>query len=125
MTTTPSTADRVLGRVAAPSGHEGTSGKFFFWVDRNQGVERTQIVATTSNIGGRDVAFIGVVQEVYRRSRQTDISESQARFDGRASDSPPFDARAAGSFGKGAGNLSAEVPGRWITSPVSWSMSLT
>ena len=33
-------------------------------------------------------------------------------------------ARAAASFGNGDGNLSAGVDGRWITSPVSLSMSL-
>src|SRR5262245_9572015 len=72
----------VLGRVAAPPEHESTSGVFYFWVDRNRSVERTQIVTTTSKVAGRTVRFVGIVQEVYRRSRQKDIGEESARFDG-------------------------------------------
>jgi DNA helicase HerA-like ATPase len=80
-----------LGRVAAPPDHESTSGVFYFWVDRNKAVERTQIVTTTSNVAGRSVKFIGIIQEVYRRSRQRDIGEESDRFDGRTSERPPFD----------------------------------
>ena len=64
---------------------------FYFWVDRKQCVERTQIVTTSSNVAGRTVEFVGIVQEVYRRSRQKDIGEESARFDGRSSERPPFD----------------------------------
>jgi len=81
----------VLGRVAAPPEHESTSNVFYFWVDRDQSVERTQIVTTISRIGSREVRFVGVVQEVYRRSRQKDISEEAARFDGRTGNHPPFE----------------------------------
>ena len=81
----------MLGRVAAPPEHESTSGDFYFWVDRSQSVERTQIVVTESKVGGRDVSFIGIVQEVYRRSRQKDIGEEAARFDCRSADRPPFE----------------------------------
>ncbi len=81
----------MLGRVAAPPEHESTSGVFYFWVDRSQSVERTQIVVTESKVGGRDVSFIGIVQEVYRRSRQKDIGEEAARFDGRSAERPPFE----------------------------------
>lgn len=80
-----------LGRVAAPPEHESTSGTFYFWVDRDRGVERTQIVSTRSTVAGRDVRFVGVVQEVYRRSRQKDVHEEAARFDGRCRERPPFD----------------------------------
>ncbi len=80
-----------LGRVAAPPEHESTSGRFYFWVDRAQGVERTQIVTTSSRVAGRAVRFVGIVQEVYRRSRQRDIGEESARFDGRSGERPPFD----------------------------------
>lgn len=80
-----------IGRVAAPSGHESTSARFYFWIDRAQQVERTQIVTTCSKIGGREVLFTGIVQEVFRRSRQKDIGEESARFDGRTSEQPPFD----------------------------------
>jgi hypothetical protein len=80
-----------LGRVAAPPEYESTSGVFFFWVDRSQSVERTQIVTTSSSVAERTVKFVGIVQEVYRRSRQKDIGEESARFDGRSSERPPFD----------------------------------
>src|SRR5207237_289554 len=81
----------ALGRVAAPPEHESTSGVFYFWVDRKRSVERTQIVTTTSSIAGRTVRFVGIVQEVYRRSRQKNIGEESDRFDGRCSEPPPFD----------------------------------
>ncbi len=81
----------TLGRVAAPPEHESTSGTFYFWVDKNCGVERTQIVATASTVGTRAVKFVGIVQEVYRRSRQKDVTEEAARFDGRSGERPMFD----------------------------------
>ncbi len=81
----------ILGRVAAPPEHESTSGVFYFWVDRSQSVERTQIVVTKSSVGTRTVSFVGIVQEVYRRSRQKDIGEEAARFDGRSKEQPPFE----------------------------------
>ncbi|MFO0803099.1 MAG: ATP-binding protein [Gemmataceae bacterium] len=80
-----------LGRVSAPPEHESTSGKFYFWVDRSKSVERTQIVTTTSTVGGREVKFVAIVLEVYRRSRQRDVHEESARFDGRTTEKPPFD----------------------------------
>ena len=80
-----------LGRVAAPPEHESTSGVFYFWVDKAQAVERTQLVTTRCEVGGREVTFVGIVQEVYRRSRQKDIGEEAARFDGRSVSRPPFD----------------------------------
>jgi DNA helicase HerA-like ATPase len=81
----------ALGRVAAPPGHESTSGVFFFWVDREQTVERTQIVTTSSTVGGRAVQFVGIVQEVYRRSRQNTMGEEADRFDRRSDERLPFD----------------------------------
>lgn len=83
--------ETVLGRVAAPPEYESTSGTFYFWVDRTRTVERTQIVSTHSEVAGRRVDFVGVVQEVYRRSRQRDIGEEAARFDSRSGERPPFD----------------------------------
>ena len=80
-----------LGRVACPAEHESTSGVFYFWVDRAKSVERTQIVVTKSTVGTRTVSFVGIVQEVYRRSRQKDIGEEAARFDGRTGEQPPFE----------------------------------
>lgn len=90
MSEVPSAAASALGRVAAPPEHEATSGGFYFWVDRQRTVERTQIVTTQSEVAGRSVRFVGIVQEVYRRSRQKDVGEESARFDGRAGEQPPF-----------------------------------
>ncbi|QJW94157.1 ATP-binding protein [Frigoriglobus tundricola] len=80
-----------LGRVAAPPEHESTSGVFYFWVDRARTVERTQIVTTRCVVGGREVTFVAIVLEVFRRSRQKDVHEEAARFDGRTGERPPFD----------------------------------
>ena len=80
-----------LGRVAAPPQHECTSSTFYFWVDQACTVERTQIVTTSCLLAGRKVEFVGIVQEVYRRSRQKDIGEEAARFDSRSGVRPPFD----------------------------------
>ena len=80
-----------LGRVAAPPGHESTSALFYFWVDREQHVERTQLVTTSSEMGGQVVKYIGIVLEVNRRSRQRDMAEEAGRYDSRSSESVPFD----------------------------------
>lgn len=80
-----------LGRVAAPPGHESTSALFYFWVDREQHVERTQLVTTSSEMGGQVVKYIGIVLEVYRRSRQRDMAEEAERYDSRSNESVPFD----------------------------------
>ena len=87
----PSAVVAALGRVAAPPRYESTSGVFYFWVDRACTIERTQIVTTRSTIANREVKFIGIVQEVFRQSRQKDVHEEAARFDGRTSERPPFD----------------------------------
>lgn len=89
--TAPAEPKVCLGRVAAPPQHECTSSTFYFWVDQSQTVERTQIVTTSCTLAGRPVSFVGIVQEVYRRSRQKDIGEESARFDGRSGERPPFD----------------------------------
>lgn len=80
-----------IGRVAAPPDKESTTGEFFFWVHHDKTVERTQIVRTRSRVGTRDVTFVGVVQEVYRRSRQKDVSEESDRFDAGRGAPPMFD----------------------------------
>ncbi len=83
------TAD-LLGRVAAPPNKESTSDFFYFWVERGKLVERGQIVTTRSNLGERTVEFIGLVEEVYRQSRQRDMGEEVDRFDAMTGCDPPF-----------------------------------
>ena len=75
----------LLGRVAAPPNKESTSDFFYFWVERGKLVERGQIVTTTTRLGGRTVEFIGLVEEVYRQSRQRDMGEEIDRFDATTS----------------------------------------
>lgn len=79
-----------LGKVAAPPNKESTSASFYFWVERGKLVERTQIVTTTSTLGDKTVQFVGLVEEVYRQSRQRDMGEEIDRFDADAQTSPPF-----------------------------------
>jgi uncharacterized protein len=81
----------ALGRVAAPPDKESTSDFFYFWVERGKLVERTQIVKTSSMLGGREVEFIGLVEEVYRQSRQKDMGEEVDRFDADPNVDPPFE----------------------------------
>lgn len=86
----------VLGKVAAPPNKEATSELFYFWVARDQLVERTQIVTTESSLGGKPVKFVGLVEEVYRQSRQKDMGEEVDRFDADPAGGPPF---ASAGFG--------------------------
>ena len=83
----------ALGKVAAPPHKESTSDHFFCWVQRDKLVERTQIVHTECQHGGRTepVTYVGLVEEVYRQSRQRDMGEEVDRFDGSlAGRGPPF-----------------------------------
>jgi uncharacterized protein len=81
-----------LGKVAAPPNKESTSDHFYFWVEREKLAERTQIVHTECQLGDRDepVKFIGLVEEVYRQSRQRDMGEEVDRHDGQVRANPPF-----------------------------------
>jgi hypothetical protein len=81
---------RRLGKVAAPPNKESTSEFFYFWVERGKLVERTQIVTTSSVLGDRTVEFVGLVEEVYRQSRQRDMGEEVDRFDADSGVTPPF-----------------------------------
>jgi hypothetical protein len=79
-----------LGKVAAPPNKESTSEYFYFWVEKGKLCERTQIVTTSSQLGGRTVEFVGLVEEVYRQSRQRDMGEEVDRFDANPVITPPF-----------------------------------
>ena len=83
-------ATQRLGKVAAPPNRESTSELFYFWAERGRLVERTQIVTTSCMLGGRTVNFVGLVEEVYRQSRQTDMGEEVDRFDADSGMTPPF-----------------------------------
>lgn len=73
----------LLGRVAAPRGSEATTTNFFFWVPEDAVVEKTQLVYVDGPVGDRQVRHYGLVTEVFRRSRRTDMLEEADRYDGR------------------------------------------
>ncbi|HEY3787324.1 MAG TPA: ATP-binding protein, partial [Urbifossiella sp.] len=86
----------ALGKVAAPPNKEATSDLFYFWIARDQLVERTQIVRTSSTLAQKPVEFVGLVEEVFRQSRQKDMGEEVDRFDADTAAGPPF---ASAGFG--------------------------
>jgi uncharacterized protein len=82
-----------VGRVGAPRGAEATTEQFYFWVPEHQLVEKTQLIYVDSPAGPSTVKFYGLVSEVFRRSRRTDMLEESDRFDGRAEEQVPLDSR--------------------------------
>ena len=84
------TASPAIGRVASPAGKEATADQFYFWVDRSQMVENTQIIRTESHVGGETYTFYAVVEQVYRVSRQQNMGEAADVNDGDAASEPPF-----------------------------------
>jgi DNA helicase HerA-like ATPase len=83
-------APEVLGKVASPPNKESTCDEFYFWVRRDAVVERTQIVTTTSRLGGQEVKFYGLVREVLRQGRPRSIAEACDGYDGDVGFEPPF-----------------------------------
>jgi hypothetical protein len=81
---------RLVGRVASPPQREATSEQFHFWVPTGQVVEKTQIVRATSKVGGEELEFFALVDEVYRQSRKRHIGQEYDAYDGDAGASPPF-----------------------------------
>jgi DNA helicase HerA-like ATPase len=82
----------AIGKVGSPPRRESTSEEFYFWVAPDQLVEKSQIVRTQSEVAGQRLVFYGLVREVYRQSRQTDMAEEFDRHDGDVGYRPPFDA---------------------------------
>jgi DNA helicase HerA-like ATPase len=80
-----------IGKVGSPPRRESTSEEFFFWVAPGALVEKSQIVRTESEVAGRRLRFYGLVREVFRQSRQTDMAEEFDRHDGDTTYRPPFD----------------------------------
>jgi hypothetical protein len=84
---------RPVGRVGAPPNAEATSEHFHFWVPEDRLVEKTQLVHVESPTGGQAVHFYGLVTEVFRRSRRSDMLEEADRFDGRPEEQVPLESR--------------------------------
>ncbi|HWG43012.1 MAG TPA: ATP-binding protein [Gemmataceae bacterium] len=81
----------AIGKVASPPHRESTSEEFYFWVAPDTLVEKSQIVRTESTIGEQRLVFYGLIREVYRQSRQSDLGEEFDRHDGDVGYQPPFD----------------------------------
>ncbi|HEY7329042.1 MAG TPA: ATP-binding protein [Gemmataceae bacterium] len=81
----------AIGKVASPPRHESTSEEFYFWVAPGTLVEKSQIVRTECTVGGQDLTFYGLIREVFRQSRQSDLGEEFDRHDGDINYQPPFD----------------------------------
>jgi hypothetical protein len=81
----------VIGKVASPPQRESTSEEFYFWVAPDQLVEKSQIVRTESTIASKPLVYYGLIREVYRQSRQSDLGEEFDRHDGDVAYEPPFD----------------------------------
>ena len=73
---------QIIGRVASPPQLKSTSEQFYFWVQRNRIVEKTQIVRVESQVNGQTYQYYGVVEEVNRRSRKKNIEEEFDFADG-------------------------------------------
>lgn len=85
-----STVNNAIGKVGSPSGKEATSDQFYFWVDRNALVESTQIVRTSSIIGGQEFRFFALVEQVYRVSDKANISDEWGATDGNSNEDSTF-----------------------------------
>lgn len=83
-------ATLCIGRVGAPPQKEATSKNFFFWIPRDRLVETTQIVTCASEIAGETCKFYGIVDEVYRQSRQRSMASEVDEADGNVDHEPPF-----------------------------------
>ena len=77
-------AQHAIGKVGSPAGKEATSDQFYFWVDRTALVEVTQIVRTTSVIGGQIFTFYALVEQTYRVSDKSNIADEFGATDGNS-----------------------------------------
>ncbi|HTU88555.1 MAG TPA: ATP-binding protein [Gemmataceae bacterium] len=85
------TTTGAIGKVASPPRCESTSEEFYFWVAPETLVEKSQIVRTECKVGDKDLIFYGLIREVYRQSRQSNLGEEFDRHDGDIDYQPPFD----------------------------------
>ena len=81
----------LIGRVASPLNHESTTSRFYFWTPPGTLVEKTQLVVTRCMVAGRELTFFGVVEEVYRRSRQRNMDGEVDLYDGDLTYRPPIE----------------------------------
>jgi len=83
----------AIGKVGSPSGKEATSDQFYFWVDRNALVESTQIIRTSSIIGGQEFRFFALVEQVFRVSDKANITDEWGATDGNSEEEANFNSQ--------------------------------
>lgn len=88
----PVATPAAVGKVGSPPRRESTSEEFYFWVAPGTLLEKSQIVRTESEVAGQRLRFWGIIREVFRQSRQTDMAEEFDRHDGDVAYRPPYDA---------------------------------
>lgn len=49
--------DRPVGMIASPFGQEATTGRFYFWVERQALVEKTQLVRAACQVAGQEITY--------------------------------------------------------------------
>ena len=79
-----------IGRVGSPAGKEANADQFYFWVDRNELVEVTQIVRTESIIAGKRFVFYALVEQVYRESDKSSMMDEWGATSGNADEDSNF-----------------------------------
>ncbi len=81
---------RPVGRIGCPAGQEATSELFHFWIPDDALVEKTQLVTCQSTIGGQDLKFYAIINEVHRSSRKKSMGHEFDEADGDLGYTPPF-----------------------------------
>lgn len=80
----------TVGRIAAPIRFEATPSEFYFWVKRGTVLEENQIVYSESNVGGENIKYYGVIDEIKRTSRRADMTEEYDVADGDVTFEPQY-----------------------------------
>ena len=81
----------VIGRIGAPASQEATTSKFHFWIPDDALVEATQIVNVLSKIGGEEITFHGLIEEVHRASRRRGMGHEVDDHDGDLGEEPLYE----------------------------------
>ena len=81
----------AVGRVGCPLGQEATSELFHFWIPTDTLVEKTQLVTCRSVIGGQELHFYAIINEVHRSSRKKSMGAEFDEADGDLDYAPPFE----------------------------------
>ncbi|MBT9130219.1 MAG: hypothetical protein DDT42_00202 [candidate division WS2 bacterium] len=83
----------LLGRLSSPAGKESTPFEFYFWVAQDKMVELTNLVKVVCHHQDEEVVYYGIVDEVFRSSTLSSISDDVLRFDGKPENNLPIQSR--------------------------------